>query len=91
MAGIFTAKGLFFYFKLAKRLNTAFCVENVDLCEESRHRVYAYHMCDESFRGVIVTIALLPWHILARDTCLYLSVLHYIFSQSGTIRGWLLV
>ena len=69
------------------RLNTEFCVENVDLCEESSHGVYAYHMCDESFRSVIVTIALLPWQILARDTSLYLSVLYFIFSQSGTIRG----
>ena len=40
VAGSFSTSELFFDFKLANRLNTALRVENMELCEESRYRVY---------------------------------------------------
>ena len=39
---------LCFDFKLANEPNTEFWVENMELYEESRHRVYAHHTCDGS-------------------------------------------
>ena len=51
-AGIFTmnVRTVFFEFKLENGLNSEFLVENMELHDESRQRIYVLHDCDESLR-----------------------------------------